>query len=65
METTQRPQLAVSLKEAAQMLGVHVKTVKREIDRGNLRALKIGKVWRVRVAEIEAYLKRKEREQSA
>ena len=65
METTQRPQLAVGLKEAARMLDVSAKTVSREIARGNLRALKIGKLWKIRVVELDSYLKRRERKQGA
>ncbi|MCW8129357.1 MAG: helix-turn-helix domain-containing protein [Planctomycetota bacterium] len=52
--------LAVSLQEAADLLGVHVNTVRREIWRGNLAAVRIGRIHRVRVAEIHAYLKRNE-----
>lgn len=52
--------LAVDLPEAAQMLGVCTATVRREIDRGKLRGLKIGRVYRVRIAELHAYLKRLE-----
>lgn len=52
--------LAVDLKNAANLLGVSVKTVRREISRGKLRGLQIGKVWRVRIEEIESYLKRLE-----
>lgn len=52
--------LAVDMKQAASMLGVSVKTIRREINRGKLRALQVGRVWRVRVAEIEAYMKRAE-----
>ena len=52
--------LAVDMKQAASMLGVSVKTIRREINRGKLRALQVGRVWRVRVAEIEAYMKRSE-----
>lgn len=60
--TAPRPQvaLAVSLQEAADLIGVHVNTVRREINRGNLAAVRIGRVLRVRVAEIHAYLKRNE-----
>lgn len=60
--TAPRPQaaLAVSLQEAAELIGVHVNTVRREINRGNLAAVRIGRVLRVRVAEIHAYLKRNE-----
>jgi len=53
--------LAVSLDEAGEMMGVSGKTVKRLIFRGELRGLKVGAQWRVRVAEIEDYLKRGER----
>ena len=51
---------AVDLARVANMLSVSVKTIRREIDRGELRALRIGRAWRVRVTEIDAYLKRKE-----
>jgi len=52
--------LTVDILQAAGMLNVSSKTVRREINRGTLRALRIGKVWRLRVTEIEAYLKRLE-----
>lgn len=52
--------LAVSLQEAADMLGVHTNTVRREIWRGNLAAVRIGRILRVRVAELHAYLRRNE-----
>jgi len=54
------PSMVVELPVAAKLLGVSIKTVRREINRCSLRALKIGRVWRVRVSEIEAYLKRLE-----
>ena len=50
--------LAVDIATGAQMLGVCAATIRREIDRGRLRAVKIGRVYRVRVAELHAYLKR-------
>ena len=51
---------AVDIRTAADMLGVCHVTVRREIDRGALRAVRIGRVWRVRLTAIEEYLKRKE-----
>jgi excisionase family DNA binding protein len=54
--------LAVDLREAGEMMGVCAETVKREIGRGRLRGMKIGRVWRVRVSEIEAYMERQERQ---
>lgn len=53
--------LAVNIREAAEMIGVSPQTVQREIDRGNLRALKVGRQWRVRLSELNAYLERQER----
>jgi len=53
---------AVDLKTAGEMMAVCGETVKREILRGKLRGLKIGRVWRVRVSEIEAYMERQERQ---
>lgn len=53
--------LAVDLDTAGEMLGgVSAATVKREIYRGHLHGLKVGRQWRVRVAELHAYLKRQE-----
>jgi excisionase family DNA binding protein len=54
------PALAVDLREAARLLNVCPRTVQREIDRGMLRALKLGRSWRVRLVEIDAYLRRLE-----
>jgi len=58
--TDSRVVLAVDLNEAAGLLGVSVTTIRREINRGNLMALRIGRIFRVRVAELDAYLKRAE-----
>lgn len=56
--------IAVSIREAAEMVGVCAMTLKREIDRGHLRGFKIGRTWRIRVAELESYLKRSEERQA-
>ena len=52
--------VAVDLIEAARLLTVSTKTIRREINRGKLKALRIGRVWRVRIAEINSYAKRLE-----
>ncbi|MEI6233319.1 MAG: helix-turn-helix domain-containing protein [Planctomycetota bacterium] len=52
--------LAVDVVEAAEMLRVSVKTVRREIQSGNLPALRIGRYLRVRVAALELYLRERE-----
>lgn len=54
--------LAVDLATAGTMMGVSGKTVKRLILRGELRGLKVGAQWRVRTAEVEDYLIRRERQ---
>lgn len=55
--------MAVTMKEAAEILGVCKRMLEREVDRGHLRALRIGRTWRVRMAEIRAYLERMERKE--
>jgi len=50
--------LAVDIKEAASLLSVSTKTVRREIDKGKLIAVRIGRLLRVRTAELHAYLLR-------
>jgi len=57
---TLNPALAVDLREAAKLLSFSSQTVRREIVRGTLRALKLGRSWRVRMSEIGAYLQRLE-----
>ncbi len=44
------------------MMSVSAKTVKRLIFRGELKGLKVGAQWRVRVAAIEEYLERGEQQ---
>ncbi len=52
--------LAVSLEVAAQMIGTCKRTVERLRDRGELRCLRIGRHWKVRVVELQNYLRRSE-----
>ena len=52
--------LVVDVEEAARMLDVSACTVRREIDRGNLRACRLGRRIKVRVSELDAYLRRSE-----
>lgn len=56
-------ELAVSLVAAARLLGVCKRTLERERDRGRLKCLRIGRHWKVRVAELHAYLRRCEAEE--
>jgi excisionase family DNA binding protein len=41
---------------AATYLGVCRETVYRIIDAGHLRAFKVGKAWRIRPSDLDAYL---------
>ncbi|MGD0088660.1 MAG: helix-turn-helix domain-containing protein [Planctomycetota bacterium] len=52
--------VAVDVLQAADMLGVSDDTIRREINRGRLRAARVGRLVRIRVAELTAYLKRSE-----
>ena len=52
--------VAVNLQNAANMMQVSIKTVRREVTRGKLHAVRIGRILRIRVSEIHAYLKRQE-----
>lgn len=54
--------LVVNLERAARMLGICKRTLERERDRGELRCLRIGRHWKVRVGELHAYLRRRESE---
>jgi excisionase family DNA binding protein len=53
--------LAVDIATAAKMLGCGERYLKHEIDLGALRAFRIGRTWRVRVAELNAYMLRCEK----
>jgi excisionase family DNA binding protein len=53
-------QKSQTIDEFAEYLGVVPLTVRREIARGNLGALKIGKSVRITPAAAEAYLTRGE-----
>lgn len=47
----------VSLREAGRILGVCVRTVRREIDRGKLLAIRVGRSLRIRVSELQRYMR--------
>lgn len=50
--------LAVSVREAARMLGIRRDTARRLIAAGELPAVRIGTRWRVPVAALEEWLLR-------
>lgn len=45
-----------SLQEAATYLGVSYKTVRKLVATGDLRAKKVGSVYRVRIADLDSEL---------
>lgn len=44
----------LSVEEAARVMGVHTRTILRMIDRGELEASKVGRVWRIAPGAINA-----------
>lgn len=48
----------LTVREVADYLHVVTMTVYRMIDRGDLNAVKVGRVWRIRREELEQYLDR-------
>lgn len=45
-------------EQVAEYLQVVTRTVYRMIDRGDLLAAKIGRVWRIRKEDVDEYLRR-------
>ncbi len=43
--------------QAAELLGVHPKTLQRLARRGQIPAYRIGRFWRYRVSELDAWLR--------
>jgi excisionase family DNA binding protein len=46
----------VGLSGAAKILGVCVRTVRREIDRSKLRAFRAGRLWKIQTGELRRYM---------
>jgi excisionase family DNA binding protein len=47
----------MSVADAADLLGVGCRTILNEIDRGNLPAFRIGRLWRIKQSDLSAYLR--------
>jgi excisionase family DNA binding protein len=47
------------LEQAARYLGVHPRTVNREINRGNLEGYAIGRGFRVKRSELDRYVEQR------
>ena len=46
-------------EEVARYLGVHLKTVMNLIESKQLKASKVGRVWRLRKRDVDEYLERR------
>lgn len=47
----------LTVSEVAERLSVHPKTVYNMLERGELRGVKVGRVWRVPSEELEVFLR--------
>jgi len=47
----------LNIKETAEYLNCSEKTVRNLIDRGELKAYKVGNRWRIKKEDLEEYLK--------
>ena len=52
MDDSSRP---IGLAEAAELLGVSHATLRAQVHRGRLRAIKVGRDWIVTTEEVERY----------
>ena len=48
----------IDAERAAEILGIHPKTLKRLAADGVIPGMKIGRVWRFRESELDTYIKR-------
>jgi excisionase family DNA binding protein len=46
----------VSIREAGRRLGVCARTIRREIERGRLKAIRVGRSLRIRISELSRYM---------
>lgn len=46
-----------TFEEVADYCGVSVKTILRETQRGKLKAVKVGRQWRIKPEDLDEYLK--------
>ena len=54
-----RPQRLLDSVEAAAVLGIHPKTLQRMARSGEIRGIRVGKLWRFRCSEIDMWIERK------
>lgn len=49
----------LTLSEAAEILGIHQDTLKKRARAGEIPAMKIGKYWRLRLSDLDAWVQSK------
>jgi excisionase family DNA binding protein len=49
----------LSQREAASLLGIHPETIRRMAVRGEVPALKVGRFWKFRASELDAWVSSK------
>ena len=54
-----RHQRLLDSVEAAAVLGIHPKTLQRMARSGEIRVIRVGKLWRFRCSEIDMWIERK------
>jgi excisionase family DNA binding protein len=47
---------SISINEAAEALSVHHATIRRRITSGDLKAFKIGRIWRIIEKDIDKFI---------
>lgn len=52
---------ALTMAQAAKIMNVHVATVRREIERGNLKAFPVGRSIRIRQSVLAEFMRREVR----
>lgn len=61
-DTSRKPaeglERCLDLKEASAFLGTCTRTVTREIQRGKLRAFRVGRKWKIQMCELRRYMER-------
>jgi len=53
------PSIVLSVKQVADRLGVSIRTVYKHVKSGNLKAVKIGYLWRIREEDFEEFIRPK------
>ncbi len=52
------PERLIDSEEAADIIGIHPKTLQKMARRGEIRAIHVGKLWRFRASVIEEWIAR-------